>query len=46
MNFGDHIVYIWLLPVALQIFLPLVIFCGWAVLKLSALLFGSNIFPT
>ena len=42
MNFGDYAVSLWLLPVAFQIVLPLIILCGWAVLKLPALLFGAK----
>jgi len=40
MSFTDFVVYAWLFPVALQILLPLVLFCGCTVMKLPALLFG------
>ncbi len=42
MNFGDYAVYLWLIPVVFQIFLPLVLLCGWMVIKLPFLLFGSK----
>ncbi len=42
MNFGDFAVSLWLIPVALQIFLPLVLFCGWQVIKFSLSLFGTK----
>ena len=29
----NFIVYLWLLPALLQLFLPLAIFCGWALLR-------------
>ncbi len=40
MKISDYLVYLWILPVVLQIILPLVILCGWLVIKLPALLFG------
>lgn len=40
MNISDYLVYLWMLPVVLQIILPFVILCGWLVMKLPALLFG------
>jgi hypothetical protein len=42
MNIGNYAVYFWLLPVAFQIILPLVMLCGWAIFRLGALLFGSK----
>ena len=34
MNISDYIVYLWLLPVAVQIVLPLAILCGWSICRL------------
>jgi len=42
MHFSDYIVYLWMIPVASQILVPLVILCGWTVSKLPALLSGSK----
>ena len=42
MNFGDFAVSLWLIPVAFQILLPLVLFCGWMVFKIPSLLFGAK----
>jgi len=42
MNFGDFAVSLWLIPVAVQILLPLVILCGWMVFKIPFLLFGAK----
>lgn len=40
MNLTDYVVFFWLLPVVLCIILPLLILCGWFVVKLPSLLFG------
>ena len=42
MHFSDYLVYLWLIPITLQILLPLVILCGWTIIKLPSLLFGSK----
>jgi len=42
MNFGDLAVSLWLIPVALQIFIPLVLLCGWMVIKIPYVLFGKK----
>lgn len=45
MILGDVIVYFWLLPLTLEILLPLAILCGWAVIKLLSFFFGANKAP-
>ena len=42
MNLTDYVVFFWLLPVVLCIIFPLLILCGWAVVKLPSLLFGRK----
>lgn len=42
MNASDYIAYLWLIPVVLQIILPIIILCGWSLTKLPALLFGDS----
>lgn len=42
MNFADVVLFFWLIPVAFQILLPLVLFCGWMVFKIPSLLFGAK----
>ena len=42
MDFGDLAVSLWLIPVALQIFIPLALLCGWLVIKLPLLLLGRK----
>ncbi|MBT8360742.1 MAG: hypothetical protein HKP41_03440 [Desulfobacterales bacterium] len=42
MNLTDYVVFFWLLPVVLCIICPLLILCGYAVVKLPSLLFGGR----
>ena len=42
MNISEYIVYLWLLPVAVQIVLPLVILCGWAVYRVFSRIVVSD----
>ena len=41
-NLTDYVVFLWLFPVFLCIILPLLILCGWVVVKLPSLLFGKK----
>ena len=42
MHISDYLVYLWLIPVSLQIIVPLAILCGWTVLKLPLLFVSSK----
>ena len=42
MDVGDFALYAWLLPVVVQIVLPLALFCGWLVIKLPLMLLGRD----
>jgi len=42
MDFGNFAVVLWLIPVTFQIIIPLVILCGWTVLKLPSLFASSK----
>ena len=41
MDVGDFAFYVWLLPVVLQIVLPLTLFLGWVVIKMPMLVLGK-----
>jgi hypothetical protein len=38
----ENIVYIWLLPVVAQIFIPLAMLVGWSIQKALNILFGKK----
>ncbi len=40
--FSDYAVYFWMIPLVFQIVLPLIILCGWGLLKLPSLIFGRK----
>jgi len=42
MNVNELFVYVWLFPVASQIFLPLIILSLWALAGIPRLLFGKQ----
>jgi len=42
MHIGDYFVYFWLIPVFSQIIIPLLMLCGWTVLKLPSLVASSK----
>ena len=37
MHFSDYLVYLWLIPITLQILVPLAILCGWTIIELPLL---------
>lgn len=42
MDVSNFAFYVWLLPVVLQIVLPLTLFLGWAVIKMPMLVLGKS----
>ena len=49
MNISDYIVYLWLIPITLQIVVPLAMLAGWGVGRLVSLFkpeFKANINPS
>lgn len=40
MKISEFVVYLWMVPLMLQILFPLVVLCAWVVIKIPVSLFG------
>ena len=41
-RYADFIVYLWIVPVLFQIIVPILVFCGYLLVKFPALVLGSK----